>query len=384
MPNIKQKIIKFTLSFVALLTITACDQLKSFSSLKNSRNGNIVDVAILLPMSGPEAELSREYAQMIKIGLSDSAQGKIRVTTYDSTSEKKLSLSLDKILDKGTDIIVGPIYSQSTKKVAKKIKGKGTIVLSLSNNPVLADKQVFVYGHAPMRQLEQLTHHFLDNNYKNYIALLPAGRYSSSVSKILHNMILGRDATLVRVEFYGNKPEDIERAVSVVSSSVDNLNENAFNITKPVVLIADDSATLELMYSSVRKYNLDKKAIIAGDNRADINFIEPVDITFTGSLDITNTKLAERSMKAGISHLSFMHAVSYDAGKMIGRYVGKSYNKNRFLIRMKDPTPFVGISGSIYFIDSIAQRNYDIVKKDNGKYGASHQSMTVPQEETNK
>ncbi|MDA9163464.1 penicillin-binding protein activator [Rickettsiaceae bacterium] len=368
MLNIKQKLIKFTLSFVAMLTISACDQIKDFSSLKNVMGKNVIDVAILLPMSGPEAELSKEYAQMIKIGLSDSAQSKIRVTTYDSSSEKKLTLSLDKILEKGTDIIVGPIYSRATKEVAKKVKGKGTIVLSLSNNPVLADNQVFVYGHAPMRQLEKLTNHFLDNEYKNYIALLPAGRYSSSVSKILQSMITSRDATLARIEFYGNAPEDIERAISVVSNNVDSLNENAFNIKKPVILIADDAATLELMYGSVRKYNLDKKAIIAGDSRADIDYSEPVDITFTGSLNITDTNLTMRSMKAGISHISFMHAVSYDAGKMLGTYIGQTYNKNRLLNRMNAAEPFIGISGSIYFVDSIAQRNYDIISKDNGKY----------------
>ena len=123
----------------------------------------------MLPLSGSEAALGKEYAQMIKLGLADGAKTKIRVTTYDSANPETLSKSLDKILEDGVDIIIGPVYSEETKAVAEKVKGKGTIVISLSNNPVLADKQTYVFGHAPMRQLEQITNYFLEKKHQNYI-----------------------------------------------------------------------------------------------------------------------------------------------------------------------------------------------------------------------
>ena len=365
MLNIKQKFLKLIISFICLISVSACNQ----SDFKNTRGKNLVNIAILLPLSGPEAELSKEYVKMIKIGLSDSAKTKIRVTTYDS-EQQKLNKSLEKIFEQGTDIIIGPIYSETTKTVANKVKGKGTIVLSLSNKPVLADKQVFIYGHAPMRQLEQLTNYFLENNYKNYIALLPSGRHSSTVSKILHDMIESGDGTLAHVEFYNSSPKDIAGSVHTVSSSVDNFNENDFNLTQAVILLADDPATIQMLYNNARKYKLDKKAIIAGDSRIDIELSSPVDITFTGSLSIINTDLSVRSKLAGINHISFMHAIAYDAGKMIGEYIGTGYNKTKFLNKMNSTEPFIGISGSIHFIDSIAQRQYDIIKKENSKYQA--------------
>lgn len=368
MNNIKQKILKFIISFVCLFFITSCDQMKNFSDFKNVFGKNIVDIAILLPMTGPEAELSQEYAKMIKIGLSDGVKTKIRVTTYDSTSQAKLTAALNKILDTGTDIIIGPIYSEATKTVAKKVKGTSTIVLSLSNNPVLAEKNVFIFGHAPMKQLEQIASYFLEHNYQNYIALLPAGRYSTTVSKILNDMIESRDANLSRIEFYGSTPEDMEKSVKLVSDAVDNLNESDLNLKQPVILVADDPATLNMLYKKANKVHLDKKAIIAGDSRVDIDCTPPVDITFTGSLNITNTNLVMRAMKSGIKHISFMHAISYDAGKMIGNYIGSGYNRTNFINKMNTNEPFVGISGSIHFTDSIAQRKYDIISKESGKY----------------
>jgi len=368
MNNIKQKILKFIISFACLFFITSCDQVKNFSNFNNTLGKNIVDIAILLPMTGPEAELSKEYAQMIKIGLSDGVKAKIRVTTYDSTNQAKLNAALDKILDTGTDIIIGPIYSEATKIVAQKVKGKSTIVLSLSNNPALAENNVFIYGHAPMKQLEQITNYFLEHDYQNYISLLPAGRHSTAVSKILNDMIETRDATLARVEFYGNAPEDIEKSVKLVSDTVDQINESDLNLKQPVILIADDPATLSILYEKANKVHLDKKAIIAGDSRVDIDFTPPLDVTFTGSLNIANTDLTTRAMKAGIKHISFMHALAYDAGKMIGNYIDNGYNRTNFINKMNATEPFVGISGSIHFIDSIAQRKYDIISKENEKY----------------
>jgi len=368
MLNIKQKFLKFIISFTCLISISACDQVKDFSSVKNMIGKNVVDIAILMPMSGPEAELSKEYAQMVKIGLSDGAKTKIRVTSYDSSDRDKLNESLDKIFETGTDIVIGPIYSETTKIVAEKVKGKSTVVISLSNNPVLAEQQVFIYGHAPMRQLEQLTNHFLDNNYKNYIALLPSGRHSNLVSNILRDMISNANGTLARVEFYGNSPEEIARSVKIVSDSVDNLNENDFNLTQPIILLADDSATLQVLYNNAHQYNLDKKAIIAGDSRTDIDSSPSTDITFTGSLNITNTDLVQRTKQTGINHISFMHAIAYDAGKMASDYIGTGYNKTKFLNKMNGSDPFVGLSGSIHFVDSIAQRQYDIIQKENGEY----------------
>jgi hypothetical protein len=364
MSNIKQKFLKFILSFTCLLLISSCSQTKQVSEEKSK----VIDVAIVLPLSGSEAVLGKEYAQMIKLGLADGSKTKIRVTTYDSSNRETLDKSLDKILEDGVDIIIGPIYSEETKMVAQKVKGKGTIVLSLSNNPVLADKQTYVLGHAPMRQLEQITNYFLEKKHQNYIALLPAGRYSNTVSKILKDMIVSKGANLAKLEFYGSTPEDMEKSLRIVSDTVDSLNENDYELTRPVILLADDQAALTFLLNEAQKFNLSQKAILAGDSRIDLNLSEGVTTTFTGSLNIINFDLPRRLNTLGILHLSFMHTLSYDAGRLVGSYIGKNYSKAKFVENLNSPISFAGASGTIGFTDSIAQRKYDILKKENGQY----------------
>lgn len=368
MSNIKQKFLNFIISFSCIVLIGACSQKDKSSERKSTADQRGIDVAIVLPLSGPEAALGKEYAQMVKLGLSDGAKTKIRVTTYDSANSETLGKSVDKILEDGIDIIIGPVYSEETKAVAEKVKGKGTIVISLSNNPVLADKQTYVFGHAPMRQLEQITNYLLEKKHQNYITLLPAGRYSNTISKILKDMITSKGATLAKQEFYGNTPEDLEKSLSQVSDTVDTLNENDYDLTRPVILLADDQSALETLLKHARKFSLDKKAILAGDSRIDTNLSEPITTTFTGSLNIVNFNLPARSAQIGIKHISFIHTLAYDAGRLVGNSIGSDYSKTKFIEKLNSVESFSGVSGSIGFVDSIAQRKYDIIKKENGQY----------------
>ena len=85
MNNIKQKIIKLIISFFCLITLNACESGNNINSSKKNMSNNLVDIAILLPLSGENELLGKQYAGLIKMGLGDGAKTKIRVTSYDSS-----------------------------------------------------------------------------------------------------------------------------------------------------------------------------------------------------------------------------------------------------------------------------------------------------------
>jgi ABC-type branched-subunit amino acid transport system substrate-binding protein len=367
MNNIKQKIIKLIFSFLCLITLNSCESRSNINDNKNMSN-TITDVAILLPLSGENELLGKQYAGLIKLGLEDAAKTKIRVTCYDSSDETKLRDSIKKILEQKNQIIIGPLYSKDTKILASEIKGKDIIDLSLSNDPTLADNNIFVFGHAPMRQMEQIANYLINNDYRNYIILLPAGRHSQIVSKIVQNTITNKNAVLSRIEFYNDTNEDLKRVLNIVSDTADNLNEYDENLKRPVVIVGDDQENLKRIYTIASNFNLDKKVIIAGDNRIDTEQNQSFDIIYTGATDLDNVDLKQKARDLGIHHFSFMHALAYDAGKIIASNITNNYNKETFLTRLKNSEKFQGVSGEIYFIDSIAQRKYTIIRKQNGVY----------------
>lgn len=334
---------------------------------KNNSNQDypIVEVAILLPLFSEDSKLYRELNTLIKMGIADGAKTKFKVTSYDASNTMVMEESLEKIINQNTNIVIGPVFSEATEAAINKLKGKDIVIITLSNNPVLADKDVFVFGHAPMKQQEFLLDQLLSHKYNNFIAMLPAGRHSKNISSIFQNMINDRKANMVKVEYYNNNEEDIARAARVVSETVDSLNEMDENITQPVVMLADDSYTLQAVFKYLNEYKLDKKSLIVGDSRINISAPENLDFLFSGSANINNNPLISRAGKLGIYHLNFMHHLAYDAGKMVSDTIGMGYDYQSFVEALKSTT-FDGISGRISFVDSIAQRKYVAVKKTNG------------------
>lgn len=369
MINIKQKFTKFIISFCFLLALSACESSSNNKNSKKSLSSNIVtEIALLLPLSGENELLGKQYAGMIKMGLGDGAKTKIKVTSYDCSDEIKLKESIKRILEQKIKIVIGPIYSKDMKILSAVIKDKDVIALSLSNDPTLADNNMFVFGHAPMRQIEQITTYLINNEYKNYVILLPTGRHTQIVSKIIQNIIANKEATLSRMEFYNNTDEDIEKAVNIVSDTVSNLNEQDEILKRPVVIVGDDPENLRRIYQFAKNFNLDKKAVIAGDNRIDVVDDKQFEIIYTGSIALENGNIKQRAATLGINYFSFMHALAYDAGKIIASNIIGNYNKEDFLTRLKSSKKFSGITGKIHFVDSIAQREYEIIKKQNGIY----------------
>lgn len=360
----------FFILFVALL-FSSCNEMENISLFKkagsSTKNKDMVSVATLLPISGDEAEYYQELNKMIKLGLADGAKGKIKVTSYDSSTKQILSESLDKIISNNTDIVIGPLFSEPTEYAAVKLKGQNISLVTLSNNPVLADKNIFVFGHAPMRQMEYLVDQLLKNDYHNYIALLPSGRYSQSVSAVIQEMLKSRDAALVRVEYYNNEEADIARAVKIVSDNVDNLNEADYNLTQPVVLVADDSHTLKTVLNYAAHYKLDKKAVLAGDGRVNLHTDKAVNLLFTGAIHENKNNVLRKASKLNVIHVGFMHELAYDAGRIVASNLAEGYSQDNFANKMKT-TSYEGLSGKIHFIDSIAQRHYDVIKKQDNTF----------------
>ena len=284
--------------------------------------------------------------------------------TYDAADEKAAKLMMEKIIAKKTKIVLGPLFGPITQAIIPQAEANNITVITLSNNPAIAGGNMYVFGHAPMRQAERIINHYMQKGHRDLILLLPTESYSKTTSSIIENMALKDNINPVRTEFYDSTPESIAASVTKVAEMVDNLNEMEDNELKPVIYIADDAKTLELIFSSLKKHHLDKKALVLGDNRADIYFPDGIDLTYTGSLNYMNYdlgKVAEELL--GIRHLNFMDLMAYDLGRMTAHYIGLGLTHEQFLSRLTSKEGYIGTSGFIVFDGNIAKRKYDIIER---------------------
>lgn len=333
-------------------------------------------------MTGPNSEVGQKLVDLIKLGLEDRLTGIINLTVYDVANDDVTSKSMQSLIAKKTDIALGPLYSNTAKEIAGLLRAYGVTMITLSNNPLLADDGVFVFGHAPMKQTQRLFGYLLHKKFHDYIFLLPANKTSHNLAKILEDMVRTNNGNVIATELYADQPESIDRVIKDIADKVDELNENPNSNTKPVIYLADDSKIISNLFGSIKKYKLDKKAVICGDGRIDVDFAQPITTIYTGSLNVYNSNVgAWVTDNYGQEHMNNIETMAYDLGAIVSAAIGRSYDKEVFLSRLQSSVWHNGISGKIRFKNFIAERSYDIVKRDGTGYVTLDQAVTTDREE---
>jgi hypothetical protein len=357
MVNIRQKL--FSCIILFSLFLSGCGDL--------NKTQPKIDVAILMPLTGTNAEQGKRLASLIQLGLEDALQGHVKLMIYDCATEEIANTMMDKIIAKKTKIVLGPLYSNVTSSIIAKAEKNNITIITLSNNPILAANNTYVFGHAPMRQTERLMDYFLSKEFKDFILLLPKTRNSEMVGKLIQDIVMRGGGNPVHIEYYTDSTAEIAKVVENISPIVDKMNESSEG--KPVIYIADDAKALEVILSSLKMHHLDEKAIISGDSRIDIAFTQPIKVVYTGSLNYKNYNLNIKAKEImNISHLTFLDLLAYDLGRMTSQYIGYGLDHELFLTRLNSQDTYLGASGVIKFEDNIAKRKYDIIERDGEHY----------------
>lgn len=356
--NIFRALLLLTLSFI----LTSC-------SSKDIKLMGTTNIAILMPTTGPNAKLGQRLASMIELGIEDALEGNIKVVTYDIAEEARIPVIVNKMKVRGTRLVLGPIFSNDAQQIISQIQPYGITMFTLSNNPVLGSQHTYVCGHAPMKQTKRMISYMIDKGYKDYIMLLPATKYSREMSVVVANMLQEKEAKLVQSEYYTDKKESIEVAVQNVANIVQNINESEDSDTKPVIYISDDAIVLRELVETIKKSNLDIQSIIVGDDKIDLEYEMPFTFLFTGSMEARKDNILARAQPIiGMTHLNYLDLIAYDIGKITANTLGQGLEHDQFLARLNSGHTYVGASGVIKFVESVADRKYEIIKHDDSGY----------------
>jgi ABC-type branched-subunit amino acid transport system substrate-binding protein len=351
---------------ILLLILTSCATqpkqeihvLKPFEDMKPVERKT--QVAVLLPFKGENSSQSQILLDLLHNGLEDSLNKKISLIEYDCSNDDAVADAMEDIISKKISVILGPLFSATTESISQTAHDHNINILTFSNNPALARDNVFVFGHAPSKQMEIMLDYCIKKGHKNFITLLPAGQYSQTVVSVIRSKLSSSDASLARAEFYAPDPNSITKSVYNVLDLVDQLNEN--NEDKPIIYIGDSEENLKVLYEKIYEYALDKRGLIVGDSRININFDKALKLTYTGSLNITKLERFKDQ------HLNYLEVIAYDMGLMTGNALHDGYNLYDFQHKMNDPQGYIVAGGFIKFNQGIAERKYNIIERVGNQY----------------
>jgi len=197
-------------------------------------------VALLVPLSGPNAGVGQSLANATTMALLDTNAQNLRITTYD-TGFSAPSAAAHAIAD-GNKLILGPLLGDEAVAVAQTAKAAHVPVISFSNDTTVAGDNVFVMGNIPGQSVDRAVRFARAGGAIRFAALIPVGAYGQRASGAMLEAVRASGGVLVGMEGY-------ERSDAAMTAAVRRLKTHgAFD----AVLIADTTHFAALAAAQLR------------------------------------------------------------------------------------------------------------------------------------
>jgi ABC-type branched-subunit amino acid transport system substrate-binding protein len=161
-------------------------------------------VAVLMPLSGQVKIVGEAVVNAIQLSLFENNKKNILLKVYDTEATTFGAVNaINRAIKDGVDVVVGPLFSSETKAIASILKKNELISFSLSNDQELMNTDsVFVISSIPEQEIQTLISYMAENDFYNYVALMPNTAHGALMNKIMRNTIVNKDGLLIKTEFY--------------------------------------------------------------------------------------------------------------------------------------------------------------------------------------
>ena len=172
---------------------------------------NKLRVAVLVPLSGQVKNVGESVVNAIQMSLFENNKKNIVLKIYDTKGTTFGAVdAINKAIEDGVDTVIGPLFSAETKAIKNILRQNNLISFSLSNDEELRNiDNVFVTGSIPQQEIQTLISYMMENDFYNYVALMPNSTHGALMNRILRGTILNKDGLLIKTEYYTQNEKNL-------------------------------------------------------------------------------------------------------------------------------------------------------------------------------
>jgi branched-chain amino acid transport system substrate-binding protein len=180
-------------------------------------------VALLVPLSGPNAGVGQSIANATTLALLDTKADRVRITTYDTGMGAAAAVS--RALAEGNRLILGPLLAEDARIVGPIAARANVPVISFSNDVSVAGNGVYIMGYNPNQSIERVVEFARDKGLSKFAALVPKGVYGERSGTALLRAVESAGGTVVSMQTFDRTAASMTAAVKKLhaSSSYDAL-----------------------------------------------------------------------------------------------------------------------------------------------------------------
>ena len=172
-------------------------------------------VALLVPLSGPNAAVGRSIADAAAMALADTGGKALRITNYDTALGADTAAR--KALADGNKLFLGPLLGEDVRAVTPPAEAAGVPVIAFSNDASVAGDDVWLLGFSPAQSIDRIVRFARSKGLTRFAGLIPPGVYGRNASSMLIRTAEAAGGSVVAMQSYQRSPTSLAAAVRAIS-----------------------------------------------------------------------------------------------------------------------------------------------------------------------
>ena len=316
-------------------------------------------VAVLVPMTGPNAGVGQSIANAANLALLDSGGQRIRITIYDTAKAGAVAAANEALAD-GSGLFLGPLLAEDAKAVAPLARRARVPVIAFSNDTSVAGNGVYLMGFTPDQSIDRVVEFARGRGVERFGALVPHGVYGQRASAAVIAAVEQHGGRMVGMQEYDRSAAGVKAAIAKLQA------QGAYD----AILIADSGHNAGSAATLVRAGPA-KTARILGTElwaaESDLPQLASLRGAWFASASDTMFDKLRTSYRARYGRPPYrLASLGYDAVALAVRIasdwpIGRAFPQRALL----DPGGFAGVDGPFRFTrNGVAERSLQVQQVD--------------------
>jgi len=172
-------------------------------------------IALLVPLSGPNAAVGQSIADAAAMALADTGGKALRITNYDTAQGAEAAAR--KALADGNKVFLGPLLSEDVHAVEELAAAAGVPVISFSNDADAAGDDVWLLGFSPAQSIDRVVRFARSKGLTRFAGLTPPGIYGRNAANMLIRTAEAAGGSVVAMQSYQRSPASLAAAIKTIS-----------------------------------------------------------------------------------------------------------------------------------------------------------------------
>jgi len=308
-------------------------------------------IALLVPLSGPNAAVGQSIADAAALALVDTGGKDLRITNYDTAAGA--AAAAQKAIQDGNTLFLGPLLAEDVRAVAAPAAAAGVPVVAFSNDASAVDANVWLLGFSPSQSIDRVVRYARSRGLTRFAGLIPPGLYGRNAANALIHAADDAGGRVVAMQNYSRAPKALTNAMAALAKQ-----------KYDAVLIADSGRAAVALVPVLRKSGGAAGARILGPElwnaEPGLNNASAMAGAWFASVDDTMFAQLTTRYRARYGRTPYrLASLGYDAVLLTARIardwkIGAPFPTDA----LKDQGGFAGVDGAFRFGDDhIAERS---------------------------